>query len=277
MATYSTPIPGVPQYGQAALAAKTAYQNTLARINQKRSSLLRSGGFAGDINSETGVVDNMRVDGSSKYGALQQLNRSQAMRDEAARWSGVERGLGAGGGLAAQLRNQTRFDFGREDSDLAQGLLEGLSGLQDEQTSAAYQRDAALYQAQLEAARMAIQNGDFNPADFSGLDYPGLGEDPIPASSTPANATTSPSSQPYRGHQASSPAALKAAQAALTAATKKGLSGPEKALAARSAALNAQHGLGGNTKYYTYRKDADKAKKPGQTVKFAANRGYYLD
>lgn len=33
MATYSTPIPGVPQYGQAALAAKTAYQNALVRIN----------------------------------------------------------------------------------------------------------------------------------------------------------------------------------------------------------------------------------------------------
>lgn len=33
MAPYSTPIPGVPQYGQAALAAKTAYGNALARIN----------------------------------------------------------------------------------------------------------------------------------------------------------------------------------------------------------------------------------------------------
>lgn len=164
MATYDTPIPGVPQYGQAALLAKTAYGNALARLNQRRSALLRSTGMAGDIDSETGTVTNVHVDGSSRYGALQQLNRSQAMRDESARYQGVERGLGAGGGLAAQLRSQERFDFGREDSDLAQQFLESLSGLQDEQNSAAYERDAALYQAELEAARLAILNEQFNPA-----------------------------------------------------------------------------------------------------------------
>lgn len=168
MATYSTPIPGVPQYGQAALAAKTAYGNALARLNQRRGSLLRSSGFAGDIGADTGVVRNVRVDGSNVYGGLQQLNRSQAMRDEQARWSGIERGLGSGGGLAAQIRNQGRFDFGREDANFAQQLTESLAGLQDEQNSAGYARDAALYQAQLEAARMAIQNGDFNPADLDG-------------------------------------------------------------------------------------------------------------
>lgn len=167
MSTYSTPIPGVPQYGQAALAAKTAYQNTLARINSRRQSVLRQSGFAGDIDGTTGTVKNMRVDGSNPYGALQMLNRSQAMRDEQARWAGIERGLGAGGGLAAQLRNQERFEFGREDSDFAQSLLDSLSGLQDEQTQAAFDRDQSLYQAELEAARFAIQNGDFNPANLS--------------------------------------------------------------------------------------------------------------
>ena len=166
MSTYSTPIPGVPQYGQAALAARTAYGSALARINQRRGSLLRSSGFAGDIDSESGVVRNVRLDGANKFGALQQLNRSQAMRDESARWAGIERGLGAGGGLAAQMRSHERYDFGRQDADLAQSLLESLSGLQDEQTQAAYGRDRALYEAELEAARMAIQAGDFNPTDF---------------------------------------------------------------------------------------------------------------
>ncbi len=190
MATYDTPIPGVPQYGQAALAAKTAYGNALARINQRRGSLLRSSGFAADINSDSGVVANMRVDGSNKYGQLQQLNRDQASRDEMTRWSGIERGLGAGGGLAAQMRSQGRYEFGREDSDFAQRLTESLSGLQDEQTSAAYSRDRALYEAELEAARMAIQGGDFNPADFSGIDIGG--EDPAIASNSASSSKTTP-------------------------------------------------------------------------------------
>lgn len=233
MAPYSTPVPGVPQYGQAALAAKTAYQNTLARINQRRQGLLRSSGFAGDIDGETGVLTNMRVDGSSRYGALQQLNRSQAMRDEAVRGAGIERGLGAGGGLAAQIRNQERFDFGQEDANLAQSLLEGLSGIQDEQNQATYARDAALYQAELEAARYAIQNEAFNPADFSGLEYPAPGTDPLrlPPGTSKRRAPTITNQRQLE-------------LAAQAAEKKKGLSGPEKALAARSAALNKKYGLG---------------------------------
>lgn len=233
MATYSTPIPGVPQYGQAALAAKTAYGNALARLNARRGSLLRSSGYAGDIDSETGVVKNVHVDGSNQYGGLQQLNRSQATRDEQAGWAGVERGLGAGGGLAAQLRNQTRFDFGREDSDFAQSLIANLGGLQDEQNSAAYERDSALYQAELEAARLAAQNEQFNPADFG----------PDPAPSAPAASAPAASAAP-RNYPAANPAAQKAAQAALNAANKKKLTPAEAALAARSAALNSMYKLG---------------------------------
>ncbi len=231
MATYSTPIPGVPQYGQAALAAKTAYGNTLTRLNQQRSSLLRKSGFAGDINAESGVVTNMRVDGSSRYGGLQQLNRSQAMRDDQARWSGIERGLGAGGGLAAQMRNQSRFDFGREDADFAQGLLESLSGFQDEQNSAAYSRDAAMYQAELEAARLAIQQQQFNQANF---------RDPDPG---PAPSAAAPQAAAPRNYPAATPAAQRAAQSALNAAQNKKLTPAEAALAARSAALNKMYGL----------------------------------
>jgi hypothetical protein len=221
----------VALYGQAALAAKTAYANALARLNQRRSSLLRSSGFAGDIDPETGVVRNMRVDGSSKYGAFQLLNRDQAGRAEQVRWLGIERGLGSGGGLAAQMRNNARFDFGREDSDFAQNLTESLASLQDEQTSAAYARDRALYMAELEAARLAIQGGDFNPADFSGLDSGASGNDvaDAPVSFNYANANAQ---------------AQKAAQAAMTAAKKKKLSPAEAALAARSAALNSMYKLG---------------------------------
>lgn len=247
MSTYSTPIPGVPQYGQAALAAKAAYGNALARINQRRGSLLRSSGFAGDIDSESGVVRNVRVDGSNKYGALQQLNRGQAIRDEQARWAGVERGLGAGGGLAAQFRNQERFDFGREDADLATQLLGSLSGLQDEQNQAAYGRDAALYQAQLDAARSAIEQGAFNPADLTPSvrisDSDNTSTVRIPGEGTKPQATSSPYHTP-----AATPAALRAAQAALNSARKgnplQKKSPAQAALAARSAALNKMYKLG---------------------------------
>lgn len=240
MATYSTPIPGVPQYGQAALAAKTAYQNTLARINQRRQALLRQGGFEGEIDGETGVLKNMRVDGSSRYGALQQLNRAQAMRDESARWQGIERGLGSGGGLAAQLRNQERFEFGQEDANLAQSLLESLSGLQDEQNQAAYSRDAALYQAELGAARHAIQNEAFNPADFTGLEYPAPGTDPL---TQPPGTSVKPAAKKpvITNHRQLELAATKAARAAEEQSRRKA----EAALAARSKALNKKYKLGG--------------------------------
>ena len=46
---------------QASLAAKTAYQNALTRINQQRQSTLRGAGYAADINPESGVVGNLHV------------------------------------------------------------------------------------------------------------------------------------------------------------------------------------------------------------------------
>lgn len=189
MATYSTPIPGVAQYGQAALAAKTAYQNALARINQQRQSLLRQKGFLGDIDPTTGVAKNVRTDPGNQYGEFQLLNRSQAGRDQAAVESGVARGLGTGGGLAAQLRNRERFSFGQEDAALGESLVSGLAGLQDQQTQAAFERDSALREAELEAARMAIQNQDFNQADFSGLDYADYGQNPSAPAPAPSTKT----------------------------------------------------------------------------------------
>ena len=239
MATYDTPIPGVPQYGQAALAAKTAYQNALARINQRRSGLIRDAGFQADVNPETGVVGGMRVDGSNKYGTFQLLNRSQAQRGLAARNMALERGLGAGGGLAAQMQNEARFSFGQEDADLSRRLLESLSGLQDEQNQAAYQRDAALYQAELEAARMALQERMFNEAQAARAAVESFGQggggSPAPAGAGPAH------------YPSADGAAQKAAQAALNSAKRKGLSPAEAALAARSAALNSMYNLGGSS------------------------------
>jgi hypothetical protein len=187
MATYDSAIPGGSQIGQAALAAKTAYQQALARINQKRGSALRQYGFQGDIDPTSGVLRNTRVDPNNQYGAFQMANRSQASRDEQTRNAALERGLGSGGGLAAQLRERGRFDFGREDAEIGTGLIEGLAGYQDEQNQAGYARDSALYQAELEAARFGIQNEDWSPTDYSGLDIPEYGStvDPVVSRNLP--------------------------------------------------------------------------------------------
>ncbi len=45
---------------------------------------------------------------------------------------------------------------------------------------AAYGRDSALYQAELDAARLAIQNADYGQADYSGLEYPVYGDTTAP-------------------------------------------------------------------------------------------------
>ncbi|MCZ2109505.1 MAG: hypothetical protein LC118_08050 [Dehalococcoidia bacterium] len=175
MSTYATPIPGVAQYGQAALAAKTAYQQALARLNQKRQGTLRQFGYTGDIDPETGVVKNVKTDAYNPYGQFQQNRRQHAQGLDAARWSAQERGLGTGGGLAAQMENDLRYGYGAQDAQMGQDLVGTLADYQDAQTGAAQQRDSALYQAELDAARLAIQNEDFNPADYSGLDYPDYG------------------------------------------------------------------------------------------------------
>lgn len=177
---YETSIPGGSVYAGAALLAKTAYQKALARLNQQRGTTIRNAGFKANINAETGMVEGLGVDQSSMYGDFQQLNRQQAMQDEAARWGGVERGLGAGGGLAAQLQNNARYGFGAQDAAFGNSLQSALSGYTDQQTQAGQDRDAALYEAQLGATREAQQQAMWSPTNYSGMDTPEYGavEDP---------------------------------------------------------------------------------------------------
>lgn len=197
MSTYDTPIPGVAQYGQAALTAKTAYQNALTRLNQQRSQTLRSYGFQGDINAATGVVQNVHTDPNNPYGQFQQLNAQQADAEQAAMFGAQERGLGTGGGLAAQIRNKVHSTFGGQDAALGQGLIDQLGQYQDQQNQAATSRDSALYQSELAAAQQAIQGGDFNPGDYSGIDWTAYGSGDAPPTDTgglgnPPKAGTNP-------------------------------------------------------------------------------------
>lgn len=172
---YETSIPGASVSGGAALLAKTAYQKSLARLNDQRGTRLYRAGFEGDINAETGVIDNVRASQTNKYGEFQQLNRNQAMQDESLRNQGIERGLGTGGGLAAQQRSYARYGYGMQDAAFGRSLTGDLAGFQDQQTGAAQDRDAALYQAELAAAQAAQQNGDWSPTDYTGMEQPDYG------------------------------------------------------------------------------------------------------
>lgn len=163
---YSTPIPNVARYGQAGLLAKTAYQNTLARINRSRSQTLRQYGYLGDVNPQTGVMQNVRVDPHNPYGNLQTMFRNHALQDQEAQFAAQERGLR--GGLANKAYTQLKYAHGAESAQLGTGLTDQVADFQDAQTQAKYEFDRALYEAQLEAARNAISNGDYNPANTGG-------------------------------------------------------------------------------------------------------------
>jgi hypothetical protein len=175
MATYDTPIPGVAAYSQTALLAKKAYQEALARINQQRSGTLRTHGYRGDIDPETGVLSNVSVDPNNPYGALQETLGMNA--DEAQAGEDEMTARGISGGLARQQESRLQHGFGRRKAQLGTGLLSLLGGLQDNQNQAKYAHDSALYEAELEAARNAISNNEFNPAAVTG-ESPGYGDDP---------------------------------------------------------------------------------------------------
>jgi hypothetical protein len=75
------------------------------------------------------------------------------------------RGAGPARRARAQGPHRRAYDFGNASQQLGSAFSGALGGYQDEQNSAAYARDQALYQAELDAARLAIENQQFNPAD----------------------------------------------------------------------------------------------------------------
>jgi hypothetical protein len=164
VSTYNAPIPGNVGAAQTALLAKRAYQEALARINQRRSGTLRQYGYLGDIDPETGTLGGLRVDPNNPYGQLQQTLELNA--DEHAASEDALLGRGLRGGLARQQEARLRKVFGGRKAALGASLLATLGGLQEDQTSAKQMMNAALYQAQLDATRNAIGNNEFSPANL---------------------------------------------------------------------------------------------------------------
>lgn len=158
-------FPGGAMIGQSLVYAKKAYDNALARITNQRQSLGRQSGFTFDVDPESGVMRSLRVDPQSQYGGFQMLNRQQAARSEAARGQAIERGLGSGGGLGAQLQSEARFQSGQEDANFSAGLIDTITQLSLQQQEAKNAYDMAKWQAELEMARVSDGYGD--PGSYS--------------------------------------------------------------------------------------------------------------
>ncbi len=185
-----TDIPGASVYAQAIELAKKRYQTRLADINKQRQGLFRQSGFTGNIDEKTGLVTNQRIDPYSKYGQIQQLYRSHAKRYDEMTGTNIERGLGTGGGLAAQELGDLRYDFGKETSEFGANPIEQLSGLTRQQQDELYAYEQALWESQHEAAQSAISAGDYGYVPDGGGDYdypedPGLGSDKKPTTKSP--------------------------------------------------------------------------------------------
>lgn len=255
MSVYETNAPGAvgaDGYANASLAANTAYKNTLARINQKRSGTLRQFGYLGDVDPTTGTIANLRVDPNNAYGGLQSMLRTQAGDFQNAHFAAEDRGLH--GGLAHKADSELKYQAGAQSAQLGQDLTGAIGGYQDDQNQAAYTRDQALYQAQLDQTRAAIEAQAFNQGDYSGVDYPDYGEDPIQETQdAPQTQAAAPGTraQTLAGKVISNATkravatskVANASAAAKTVAAKAGQTSSQQALAARSAGLNAQYGL----------------------------------
>lgn len=159
----ATPIPNAPGYASAEVMANNAYNAALAQLNQNRLNTLTQYGYTGSVDPTTGVLSGVQVDPHAMHGQLQDLLHNQAVEDMQARTSGQDRGLI--GGLAHQAGSELRFQHGSQDTQLGQNLEQQLSDFQGQQQSAAEQRDAALWQAEQDAANQAVSDQEGQTID----------------------------------------------------------------------------------------------------------------
>lgn len=224
-ATTNSPIPGVDPFRLA--QANDAYQRAVNSINQRRTSTLGQYGFRAKSFDDQGNAQDLEVDPTSMYGGYQQMLDQQAGDSMAAAESGAGRGFT--GGLANQAEGRLRYQSGAQSYKLGSDLLSTLGGFRSEQLGAKTNYDNELWQSRLDAARLAIDNGDFTPV-ADGTTVTDL-NDP----SSPLAGTTNGSATDMSGNIVRPPASNNAARARSLA---------QKALAARSVALNKKYNLG---------------------------------
>jgi hypothetical protein len=170
----TSPIPGAGGYEQADVQATNAFNNALARINQQRLSTLRQYGYGGSVDPTSGTITGIHVDATNPYGSFQQMlggAAHQSMQDV-----GMNQERGLVGGLANQALTADKSAFGGASAQLGSALSDALSGLQDQQDTASYTRDSALYNAEQAAAQSAISGGNFDTPSYDGITVPNYGD-----------------------------------------------------------------------------------------------------
>lgn len=157
--TQGSPIPGVDPFALA--TANDAYTRAVASVGARRGSTLSQYGFKANGFDDSGNPLGLEVDPTSTYGAYQSLLDKQAHDSMDAEEAGAGRGFT--GGLANQAEGRLRYTQGGERLNLGSGLLGSLGSLSQELLGAKTTRDQAIYQAQLDAARLAADQGNWTP------------------------------------------------------------------------------------------------------------------
>ena len=157
MSTYQTPIPGLSGYAGAAQLANQAYTNAMARYTRQRSDTLLKYGYS------QGADGSLGVDANNPYGGYQQM-----LKNEAGQTQGLERaqagsGWGGSSGYLGAQRENLQYAQGGEQAQLGQAITGDLAGISEGEQEASYNKNAALYQGQENAAQQAIQNQQYNP------------------------------------------------------------------------------------------------------------------
>lgn len=233
-----SPIPGVDPFRLA--QASDAFRRAQNDINQRRLGMLTDAGFrAKGFDEATGMATDVEVDPTSMYGGFQQMLDQQARQSMAAEEEGAGRGFT--GGLANQAASRLRYEHGGQSRQFGSALTRALSGLSQDWLGAKNTYNDTLWQAKLDAARMAIDAGQFTPVGAIGDDTNGAATDDFVASQTPAAVARA---KTLAKKLTPAENALHVRSVALNKKYGLGPDPAEKALAARSKALNKKHNLG---------------------------------
>ncbi len=143
----------------------------MSRLQKQRSSTLLKYGYNRD------ATGNLSVDPNNEYGSYQQMLKGESGQVEGLGRAQAASGWGGESGYLGQQREDLAHAQGGEQAALGQGLTGELTAVDQGEEDAAFNKDSALYQAQLDAANRAADANQFNPADYSGLNQPEYGAD----------------------------------------------------------------------------------------------------
>jgi hypothetical protein len=190
LSTYDTPIPGGSGYEQANLLARRAYENAMTRLSQMRSQRLLRAGYVRDAQG------NLSVDPNNEYGDYQQMLRNESGQTHHLERAQLASGWGGSSGVLVSQRDELQHAQGGEQAAFGQALTGDLADIASQEENAAMGRDQALYQNELDAARNAIDQGNYNPADYNNLDVPPYGDQSDPTNGAGPAPPPPPRSRP---------------------------------------------------------------------------------